>query len=85
MPFRTSHHVVGDIVKFCEKKSLQLSDLTIDELKGFSALIANDVYKVLDPMTCIKSRTGVGETSPASVTKQANAVLARLKKSGFKK
>ena len=85
MPFRTSHHVVGDIVKFCEKKSLQLSDLTLDELKGFSTLISNDVYKVLDPMTCIKSRTGVGETSPASVTKQANAVLARLKKSGFKK
>jgi len=49
-------------------------------LKNFSPLISKDIYKALDPMICIKSRTGIGETSPSSVTKQANAILARLKK-----
>ena len=80
MPFRLSHHVVGDIVKYCEKNNLELTDLSIDQLKNFSPLISKDIYKALDPMICIKSRTGIGETSPSSVTKQANAILARLKK-----
>ncbi len=85
MPFRTSHHVVGDIVKFCENKALKLTDLSIDQLKKFSPLISKDVYKALDPLTCVKARTGIGETSPSSVVKQANAILARLKKNGFKR
>ena len=84
MPFRTSHHVVGDIVKNCEKKSIQLCDLSIEELKKFSPLICNDIYKALDPVECIKSRKGNGETSPSSVTKQAKSVLKRLEKHGYK-
>ena len=85
MPFRTSHHVVGDIVKFCEKKSLQLTDLSILELKKFSPLISEDIYKVLDPAISVKTRKGIGETSPASVVKQAKIVIMRLKKHGFTK
>mgnify|MGYP001255906206 FL=1 len=44
MPFRTSHHKVGDIVKFCEKNNKQLGDLTLEELKGFSKLINKDIF-----------------------------------------
>jgi len=84
MPFRTSHHKVGDIVKFCEKNDKQLGDLTLEELKGFSKLINKDIFKILDPITCIQSRTGKGETSAASVLRESKSVLKRLKKYGFK-
>jgi len=84
MPFRTSHHVVGDIVKFCEKKSIQLKDLSIEDLRNFSDLIEPDIHKVLDPITSVKSRNGVGETAPKSVKRESTAVLKRLKKYGFK-
>ena len=84
MPFRTSHHKVGDIVKFCEKKDKQLGDLSLDELKSFSKLIDKDIFKTLDPKTCIQSRTGKGETSTASVLKESKAALKRLQKHGFK-
>ena len=84
MPFRTSHHVVGDIVKFCEKNDKQLVDLSIDELQAFSKLIDKDIFKILDPATCIQSRTGKGETSSASVLRESKAALKRLKKYGFK-
>ena len=84
MPFRTSHHKVGDIVKFCEKNNKQLGDLTLEELKGFSKLINKDIFKILDPITCIQSRTGKGETSAASVLRESKSVLKRLKKYGFK-
>ena len=84
MPFRTSHHKVGDIVKFCEKNDKQLGDLTLEELKGFSKLINKDIFKILDPLTCIQSRTGKGETSAASVLRESKSILKRLKKYGFK-
>tara|TARA_B100001758_G_scaffold124379_1_gene107036 strand:+ start:1 stop:1392 length:1392 start_codon:yes stop_codon:yes gene_type:complete len=84
MPFRTSHHKVGDIVKFCEKNNKQLGDLTLEELKGFSKLINKDIFKILDPITCIQSRTGKGETSASSVLRESKSVLKRLKKYGFK-
>ena len=84
MPFRTSHHKVGDIVKFCEKNNKQLGDLTLEELKGFSKLINKDIFKILDPITCIQSRTGKGETSAASVLRESKSILKRLKKYGFK-
>ena len=84
MPFRTSHHVVGDIVKFCEKKSIQLKDLSIEDLRNFSDLIEPDIHKVLDPVTSVKSRNGVGETAPKSLKGESTAILKRLKKFGFK-
>ena len=84
MPFRTSHHVVGDIVKFCEKKSIQLKDLTLEDLRNFSDLIGSDIHKVLDPVISVKSRNGVGETAPQSVRRESTAILKRLKKFGFK-
>ena len=84
MPFRTSHHIVGDIVKFCEKKSIQLKDLSLEDLRNFSDLIGSDIHKVLDPVTSVKSRNGVGETAPQSVKRESTAILKRLKKFGFK-
>ncbi len=84
IPFRTSHHIVGEIVKLCEKKSLNLHELELSEFKNFSKLINKDIYQVLDPINCIKSRKGVGETSPVSVLRESAASLKRLKKFGFK-
>ena len=84
MPFRASHHLVGDIVKFCEKKSIELHQLTLDQLQSFTDLITSDIFRTLDPMTSIKSRSGIGETSPTSVARESLAIQKRLKKYGFK-
>ncbi len=84
MPFRTSHHVVGDIVKFCEKKSIQLKDLSLEDLMKFSDLIGPDIHDILDPLTSVNKRNGIGETSPQSVKRESSIVLKRLKKLGFK-
>ena len=53
-------------------------------LKSFSDLIETDIHKVLDPLTSIKSRNGVGETAPQSVKRESAAIIKRLKKIGFK-
>ena len=84
IPFRTAHDIVGKIVKHCEKKNLKLDELPLEQLQKFSPLIKSDVYKYLDPKNTIRSRTGVGETSPKSVTSQAHKNLKRLKALGYK-
>ena len=85
MPFRTSHHVVGKIVKYCEKESLQFTDLSLTRLQQFSSLISKDVFNVISATASVKARTGIGQTAPSSVIKQANMILVNLKKFGFKK
>ena len=77
--------MVGKIVKFCEKESLELVDLSLKQLQKFSPLIGKDIFNVLGPEASVKARTGLGQTSPASVIKQANIILDNLKKYGFKK
>ena len=71
-------------MKHCEKKNLKLDELPLEQLQKFSPLIKSDVYKSLDPKNTIRSRTGVGETSPKSVTSQAHKNLKRLKALGYK-
>ncbi|MBS82683.1 MAG: argininosuccinate lyase [Gammaproteobacteria bacterium] len=85
VPFRDAHSIVGGIVKFCEKKSLELNDLTIDQFQKFSPLIKNDIYKILDPNYSIKSKQSKGSTSPKSVLEQAKTLINRLSKHGYKK
>ena len=51
MPFRTSHNIVGEIVKFCEKQDMQLIDLSLEKLQSFSKLITKDIYAILDPVS----------------------------------
>ena len=54
------------------------------DLRKFSGLIEPDIHKVLDPVTSVKSRNGVGETAPKSVKRESTAIIKRLKKFGFK-
>ena len=48
MAFRDAHAVIGTIVIHCEKKHTAIEDLTLEELKGFSALFNQDVYEFID-------------------------------------
>ena len=83
-PFRSSHHIVGKIVKFCEKKSINIEDMDIEDLQKFSPNIKADVFKAITPESSVNSRSGLGETSPSSIKKQVSEIFKRLKKFGYK-
>ena len=78
--FREAHHIVGKIVKLCEKKSVDIIELSLAELQKYSSMIEADIFDIIKPEMCIASREGDGGTSPKSVVKQANAILRRLRK-----
>jgi len=77
MPFRDAHEVVGKSVAFGLKEGRDLSALTLDELKTFSATIEQDVYQVLSLEGSVNARNHIGGTAPA----QVKAAIARARAS----
>ena len=70
MTFRKAHNVVGDIILSAQKKGSELHEMNLNEMKRFSALIEDDVYKVLYPVSSINNRNIAGGTG-TKVVKEA--------------
>jgi len=67
MPFRDAHEAVAKAVRVASERNVSLSDLTTEELRGFSALIDDDVAAVLTLEGSVNSRDHFGGTAPAQV------------------
>ena len=70
LPFRSAHEVIGKMVLHCIQHNISLLDLELPQLKKFSPLFEEDVYKVLSLNACVNERKLPG--GPASeAVKQA--------------
>lgn len=67
MPFRDSHEVVAQAVRHADEAGVDLSELPLEVLQGFSGLIAEDVYSVLTPEGSLNARNHLGGTAPEQV------------------
>ena len=76
LPFRDAHHAVGSAVAYAAKKNCDLADLTLAELKKFSAKIEEDVYVRLTLEGSVAARDHIGGTAP----QQVRAAIARARK-----
>lgn len=65
MPFRQAHHIVGEIVKYCQSLGTPIECLELSKLKDFSELIDGDVYKVL--MASVNGKLSKGSTNVVEV------------------
>jgi argininosuccinate lyase len=80
LAFRDAHEAVGLAVRHAVDQGRDLSQLSLEELRGFSPLIGPDVAAVLTLEGSIEARTHVGGTAPRQVrraTAQARRRLAR--------
>jgi len=68
MPFRQAHGVVGGIVALCQKRDIELEELTLEELQQFTDLIEADIFDVLSVEGSVHSRTSAGGTSGVRVS-----------------
>ena len=80
VPFREAHHISGSCVALAESRGVALEDLSIEDFKGLSPLIGQDVYAALDYETAVMRRNGQGGTGPDSVERQIEALSAWLEK-----
>ena len=67
MPFRDSHEVVAQAVRHADQAGVDLSELPLEVLQGFSNLISDDVYGVLTPEGSLNARNHLGGTAPEQV------------------
>jgi argininosuccinate lyase len=75
LPFRDAHEAVARAVRACVDRGCDLADLSLDELRGFSDLVGDDVFAVLTLEGSVAARDHVGGTAPS----QVRAAIARVR------
>ena len=78
LPFRSAYKISGQLVALCIQKNTVLEELPLDIYKEYSDLFDNDLYEVIDLMTCVEKRISQGGTSVASVESQITYVKEML-------
>ena len=79
VPFRDSHHIVGETVVYAISVQKGLEDLTVEEFRRFSDVITDDVYHILSLQSCLDKRCAKGGVSPARVKEAILEAKVRLK------
>ena len=70
VPFRVAHEVAGACVRVCERRGIELWDLSDADLAGISAHLTPGVRSVLTLQGSLASRDAVGGTAPVRVAEQ---------------
>jgi argininosuccinate lyase len=65
--FRDAHEIVGKAVGFGVAEGRDLSEMTTEELAGFSDVIGEDVFDVLTLDGSVQARNHLGGTAPEQV------------------
>lgn len=76
--FREAHETVGRIVRHAIERHLELNDLSLNDLKSFSALIEEDVFDSLSLEQTLATKSQIGGTSPSQVADALAAARASL-------
>jgi len=79
LPFRDAHEVVGKAVRLGIDTGRDLAELALDELKGLSALIDDDVFQVLTLEGSLRAHDHLGATAPNQVRRAIAAARVRLR------
>ncbi len=67
IPFRDAHEVVGKAVRYGLDNDKDLADMSLEELRQFSAHIDSDVFDVLTLSGSVAARNHPGGTAPEQV------------------
>ncbi len=79
VPFREAHHITGRAVALAESKGIDLSDLSLEELKSIDKRIGDDLDLSLE--NSMKSRKSYGATASERVKEQIKYFEKFLKES----
>jgi argininosuccinate lyase len=77
VPFRVAHELAGACVQACEKRGIELWDLTDDDLAAISPYLTPEVRSVLTVEGSLSSRNTRGGTAKDRVAEQLAELRAR--------
>ena len=78
IPFRDAHEIVGKAVASAIEQEKDLSELSLDELKGFYSGVGEEVFECLTLEGSLNARDHFGGTAPEQVLKAINTARDRL-------
>jgi len=78
MPFRDAHEVVGKAVKHGVDNDIDLGDMSLETLQGFSDKINETVFDVLTLEGSVNSRDHIGGTAPDQVKQAVTRAPSRV-------
>lgn len=78
VPFRDSHHIVGETVVYAIKVHKGLEDLSVEEFRQFSDVVSEDVYEILSLQSCLDKRCAKGGVSPVRVAEAIAEAKVRI-------
>lgn len=78
IPFRKSHEIVGNIVKYCEENCVDFFKIPFETLKTFSTYFDKDAIEVIKPETSTERKKSTGGTSTSEIKKQIELINKRL-------
>jgi argininosuccinate lyase len=78
VPFRDAHQAVADLVRHAESSGKRLTELTLDDYRGFSPEFDADVLQI-DLRASLVARDLPGGTAPARVAEALEQARERLK------
>ncbi len=81
MPFREAHEAVARAVRHATDKGVDLSGLSLQELRRFSVLIERDALETLKPEGSLAARNHSGGTAPKRVRRAIEKARRALAKS----
>jgi argininosuccinate lyase len=83
IPFRTAHEKIGNAVRFALEKGVELSDLSLDELRQFGTEFGEDFYAAVNLQATLDCHDVIGGTATVRVKaalREAAGRIAALKK-----
>jgi argininosuccinate lyase len=82
VPFRESHHIVGQVVRAALERGVGICALPLDVYQAISSYFGADVLDVLDFRAAVEARDVTGGTATASVKTQIARARARISSEG---
>ena len=82
VPFRQSHHRVGQAVRRAEEMGVSLQELSLAEYQAIHPAFDKEVFSVLDFRRSIAERDSEGGTAPHAVQDQIRQALSALEAAG---
>jgi len=70
LPFRDAYHITGEVVNFAEEKGVDISQLSLEDLKKIDSRIDSDVLDLLDNRASMNARNSEGGTSENRTAEQ---------------
>jgi len=78
VPFRRSHHLVGQVVRRALERGVPLRELPLEEFREVTEEFGEDVYQVFDFRRSVEARDSYGGTATQAVRQQLARARERL-------